>query len=90
MNTDSAIKLIKETFNNKFSEKQYRNFIINLLDKIDENEAFSQPLVGQYVPESFRGHIKAYNRIGKYTDSNGKIIEILWVHLKTLVSGKNQ
>lgn len=82
MEREPAIRLIDKTFNSNFTEENYQEFIINLLDGIKTEEAFKTPMVGQYVPESFRDHIKGYHRIGKYYDSNNQVIEVLWVNLK--------
>ena len=74
-----AKNLIENTFNNRFDKGQFRNFIINLLDKINETKAFS---VGQaQVKEAFRKYVLSYQRIGQYTDKNGNIIDVLIVHL---------
>ena len=74
-----AKNLIEKTFNNRFDKVQFRNFIINLLDKINETKAFS---VGQaQVKEAFRKYVLSYQRIGQYTDKNGNIIDALIVHL---------
>lgn len=74
-----AKNLIENTFNNRFDKVQFRNFIINFLDKINENKAFS---VGQaQVKEAYRKYVLSYQRIGQYTDKNGNIIDALIVHL---------
>lgn len=74
-----AKNLIEKTFNNRFDKVQFRNFIINLLDKINETKAFS---VGQaQVKEAFRKYVLSYQRIGQYTDKKGNIIDALIVHL---------
>lgn len=74
-----AKNLIENTFNNRFDKGQFRNFIINLLDKINETKAFS---VGQaQVKEAFRKYVLSYQRIGQYTDKKGNIIDALIVHL---------
>lgn len=74
-----AKNLIENTFNNRFDKVQFRKFIINLLDKINETKAFS---VGQaQVKEAFRKYVLSYQRIGQYTDKKGNIIDALIVHL---------
>ncbi len=82
MDISNAKNLIANTFENKFDKVQFRNFIINLLDKINETKAFS---VGQaQVKEAFRKYVlsyQSYQRIGQYTDKNGNIIDALIVHL---------
>lgn len=80
MDKNSAKNLITKTLCNKFDKTQYRNFIINFLDEIDENKEFT--CGNAYVPEAFREYITSYGRFGKYTDKNNETIEALWVSLK--------
>ena len=80
MDKNSAKNLITNTLCNKFDKTQYRNFIVNFLDGIDENKVFT--CGNAYVPEAFREYITSYGRFGKYTDKNNETIEVLWVSLK--------
>ena len=80
MDKISAKNLIQETLCNKFDKTQYRNFIINFLDGIDEGKIFT--CGNAYVPEAFRDYITSYGRLGKYADKNNEKIEVLWVSLK--------
>ena len=80
MDKISAKNLIQETLCNKFDKTQYRNFIINFLDGIDEGKVFT--CGNAYVPEAFRDYITSYGRLGKYADKNNEKIEVLWVSLK--------
>ena len=74
-----AKNLIEKTFNNRFNKENFRNFIINFLDGINESKSFS---VGQaQVKEAFQKYILSYQRIGQYTDSKGNVIDALIVHL---------
>ena len=74
-----AKSLIEKTFNNKFDKDNFRNFVINLLDGIKENKAFS---IGQaQVKECFRSKVLSYQRLGQYIDNQGNIIDVLTVHL---------
>lgn len=74
-----AQDLIKNTFNKKFDKDNFRKFIINFLDGLNEEKYFS---IGQaQVKECYRQKILSYQRIGQYTDNNGKIIDALVVHL---------
>lgn len=80
MDRNSAKTLITNTLCNKFDKTQYRNFIVNFLDGIDESKVFT--CGNAYVPEAFRDYITSYGRFGKYTDKNNETIEVLWVSLK--------
>ena len=81
MDKESAKKLIRNTFQNSFDKEKYIYFIKNLLNQYDESKAFH--LHGCYIPDSFKDYIKSYERIGTYTDPEGKKIDILIVHLKS-------
>ena len=75
-----AMNLIKSTFNSGFDKSKYRNFIINLLDGINESKEFT--CGNAYIPDSFKNYVTSYGRIGKYTDSKDVSVEVLWVKLK--------
>ncbi len=84
MDKIQAVDLIKSTFNSGFDKSKYRNFVINLLDGIDETKEFT--CGNAYVPESFGEYVTSYGRIGKYKDSKNESIEVLWVKLKSETS----
>ena len=75
-----AKTLIANCLNAKFNNEIFREFIVNLLDKIDEQKAF---FIGNaQVKEAYQKYVSSYKRIGQYTDSNSNIIDVLTVHLK--------
>lgn len=78
MDKQSAIKIIKETFENPFDKGKYVYFVKNLFNKIEE-ETFEYH--GQYIKDAFKPYIKKYERIGKYTDAEGNKIDLLIVNL---------
>jgi len=80
MDKKSARKLIRNTFQNSFDKEKFIYFIKNLLNQYDKSKIFH--LHGCYIPDSFKDYIKSYERIGTYTDSEEKKIDILIVHLK--------
>jgi len=80
MDKESAKKLIKNTFQNSFDKIDFIYFIKNLLNQYDETKAFH---ARGYVLEAFKKYIKTYERIGTYTDPEGKKIDILIVYLKS-------
>lgn len=82
MDKIQAGKLIRDTFENPFDEEQFRNFVINLLNGLDESKAFS--LAGQMVPEAFRGHVHSYKRLGTYTAPDGQKLDVLAVKLSSV------
>jgi len=83
MDKQAAAKIIGDTFENPFDKARFVHFIKNLLNNIDETKAF--PAHGVYITESFREYVRAYERIGTYTDpaypQNNKI-DVLIVYLR--------
>ncbi len=78
MDKQSAIKLIRETFENSFEKERFVYFVKNLFNKISL-EPFEYH--GQYIPDTYEPYINKYERVGKYV-SEGKRIDILIVYLK--------
>ena len=79
MEINEAKNIIKNTFEQEFDVGRYSQLIRNMLD-IDLNKTFTR--TGVYIPRAFADKVKKYQRIGKYTDSNGKELDVLVVHLK--------
>jgi type I restriction-modification system DNA methylase subunit len=75
----TAVKLIRDTFEQSFDEERYVLFIKNLLNTLDESAPFSYQ--GNLIPDAYKQHITALKRIGKYKDADNSI-DILIVHLK--------
>ena len=82
MQKDSAQKLIQKTLQGSFNKEQFVYFTKNLLNKIDEAKAFH---ARGYVKEKFKQQaeiIKTYERIGTFTSSEDKKIDVLVVYLQ--------
>lgn len=79
MNKQQSIALVSKTFESGFDKSSFVGFVRNLLNEYEADE-FSY--AGRYVPDSFKDYISHYARIGKYTDSKEKRIDILVVYLK--------
>lgn len=80
MNLEAAKNLIRDTFQYQFDENQFRIFIKNLFNDIDESKAFSYQ--GQYIPDAYKDHVRQYKRLGKFTDPEGYELDVLVVNLK--------
>jgi type I restriction-modification system DNA methylase subunit len=78
MNREEAKNLVVKTFEQSFDESEFVFFIKNLLNDFDESKAQTWSL----IPESYRGAIKSYKRIGQYTDKNKNVIDVLSVNVK--------
>ena len=79
MNEQEAKKLVEETFKNSFSKERFTFFVKNFLNEIDQNKLV---LFDSSVPNSYREYVKSYERIGRYTDPEGKMLDVLSVNLR--------
>jgi hypothetical protein len=80
MQREAAKKLIRDTFEQPFNKEQFTSFAKNLLNHL-EPAPFPRPRSGQMIFEDFRSHIASFDRIGKYTDSDGNKLDVLVVNL---------
>jgi len=79
MNRDQAYALVRETFTQSFDKARFRNFAINVLNRIDESKASQWN--SQYVKDAFKPHVQRYERLGSYTSPEGEKLDVLIVHL---------
>lgn len=79
MDKQSAIKLIRETFDKPFDKERFVRFVKELFNRISL-DAFEY--YGQYIPDSFKPYISKYERIGKYKGSDDNRIDVLVVYLE--------
>lgn len=82
MSDNLSKKIVRDTFEKSFDKEQFTLFIKNLLNRIDDSEEATFTYSGQLIPEVYRDSISSLERIGKYTDPEGKKIELLIVNLK--------
>lgn len=79
MRTEDAKRIVRDIFQKPFDKDRFVYFIKNLLNEIDESKAFH---VRGYVPEIFKNFVKTYERIGTYTDPDGKRLDVMIVYLQ--------
>ena len=79
MQKDSAKNLIQDALQNSFNKEQFVYLAKNILNHIED-----APFVykGNFIFDDFADSIKTVERIGKYNDPEGKLIDILIVRLK--------
>jgi len=79
MQKDSAKNLIQDTLQNSFNKEKFIYLTKNILNHIEE-----APFVykGNFIFDDFADSIKTIERIGKYKDPEGKLIDILIVRLQ--------
>src|SRR3990170_943692 len=80
MDSSTAVKLIRDTFQNQFDRGRFAFFVRNLLNHIDDSKPFIYR--GKFIPDAYIPYVHSFERIGKYTDTEGNEIDILTVHLK--------
>jgi type I restriction-modification system DNA methylase subunit len=79
MNRSQASTLIKQTFTQAFERGRFRNFVLNVLNRIDEAKA--QSWNRQYVKDAFKAHVSHYERLGTYAGPDKEKMDVLIVHL---------
>lgn len=81
MNQNQARDLVTQTFTHSFDKARFRNFILNILNHIDESKA--QQWNTAYVKDAFKDHVHRYERLGTYTSPNKEKLDVLVVYLTT-------
>ena len=79
MDKTSAIKIVRQTFQNPFDKESFVYFIKSLLNHIEPAPFIYR---GNFIPDAYEPYIKTLERIGKYQDKDGKKIDLLIVRLK--------
>ena len=80
MNKQTAIKIIRDTFEKPFDEGRFINFSKNLVNYLDTSKNFTYQ--GNIIPDAFEQSIQSLKRIGKYQDADNNKIDILIARLK--------
>ena len=79
MEKQQAKGYLEEVLKSKFDLETFELFARNLLN---EYEPKGSDYSGSRIPEKFRDHIAHYRRIGKYTDPEGEVLEIVAVQVR--------
>lgn len=79
MNRKQAYQLVQETFPQTFDKARFRNFIINLLNRVDESKAFARS--NRHIKDAFKSHVNRFERLGTYTTPDQDKLDVLVVHL---------
>lgn len=79
MNGSQARAFVTQTFTQAFDKTRFRNFIVNVLNHLDESKA--QQWNSTYVKDAFKGHVNRYERLGTYTSPEDEKLDVLVVHL---------
>ena len=82
MNDDAAKELVRDTLENSFDKEKFSILIRNILNEYESGEKIPFIYRGNRIFRSFGRHIQSMERIGKYTDPEDKIIDILIVKIR--------
>lgn len=74
-----AKKIITKVFENPFNRNEFKVFVNNMLKNIHSSEFHR---AGIMIPRAFDEFIISYDRIGKYEDEEGNLIDVLTIKLK--------
>lgn len=74
-----AKNIITDVFENPFNKDKFSYFIRNLLKNLHPAEFLR---TGYNIPKAFEDFIASYERLGKYEDEEGNLIDVLIVKLK--------
>ena len=78
-----AKKIIQDVFENSFDKDKFKIFIKNLLKNLEEKPfGKGRAYKGDLIPRGFQNIIAKMERIGKFKDKDGNIIDVLVVELK--------
>lgn len=78
MKLDEAKRLIGDLFDHQYDPEKYHYFLKSLLKSVEE-KPFSRS--GNLIPTQFRDFVSKFDRIGKFTDTEGQVIDLLVVRL---------
>jgi hypothetical protein len=81
MNRTQARQSVTETFTHAFEKKRFHNFILNVLNRLDESKA--QQWNTAYIKDAFKAHVHRYERLGTYTSPDKETLDVLVVYLTT-------
>ncbi len=79
MEKTAAQKLVQETLENSFAKDRFVYLVKNILNYVEEAPFTYR---GNYIFDDFADSIRSVERVGKYQDSDEKLIDILIIHLK--------
>lgn len=80
MNKAETQRLLEATFDAAFDEERFAAFAREWLDGMEYRD---NQISGGRIYDAFTNHISSYKRIGKYTDPDGRALDVLVVRVKT-------
>ncbi len=77
-----AQKLVTDTFKNRFNKDQFLKFVKELLNHLDDSEQRRLRQSGPYIKKAFQEKIRSFERLGMYTDPDGRRLDLLVINLQ--------
>lgn len=82
MDKKQAKELIRQTFAQAFDQDRFHDFTAQLLNHLNDSPERQRRWVGQMIKKAYSDHVNHYERIGTYTDPEGRKLDVLVIHLK--------
>ncbi len=83
MEKEPAKRLVEQTFAEGFDKANFISFIRNLLKHFDDGEDRRFQYAGNLIKKAFKERINNYERLGTFTDTEARKIDVLVIHLTT-------
>ena len=80
MDKQTAVRIIRDTFENPFDKGRFVTFSKNLVNHLDDSKNFTYR--GNIIPDAYELYIHTLERIGKYQDADDNKIDILIAQLR--------
>ena len=82
MNAQQAKERIGQTFTQSFDHDRFHRFAAQLLNHLNDSPERQHRWAGQMIKKAYAEHVSHYERIGTYTDPEGRKLDVLVIHLK--------
>lgn len=82
MDKRQARELISQTFTQAFDLDRFHHFTAQLLNHLNDAPERQRRWSGQMIKKAYAEHVNHYERIGTYTDPEGRKLDVLVIHLK--------
>lgn len=82
MQKTQAIDTVKKTFTQSFDKEQFHLFVVNLLNHLNDSEERHLLVPNARIKEAYRERVNHYERLGTFTDPEGKLLDVLVIYLK--------
>ncbi len=82
MDKQQARELIEQTFKQAFDYDRFHHFTAQLLNHLNDSPERQSVWSGSRIKKAYAEHVNHFERIGTYTDPEGRKLDVLVIHLK--------